>query len=108
MAGRWTAKSRIALGLVGLVVSMVLMAGLLGLIPDRTGAIRDGRAALAETMAASATVLESGSQLQKARAILALAVERNDDLQFGSATPAGWSAGRFNRSARRRLAAVAG
>ena len=47
-----TAKSRIALGQTGLLVSLLLFAIWLGLVPNRDGAIREGRAALAEAIAA--------------------------------------------------------
>ncbi len=42
-----------ALGQVSLVVSMLMTAGLFGLVPDRTAAVREGRAALAEAIAAT-------------------------------------------------------
>ena len=47
-------KTYIALGLSFLVVSLVLAAIFLGLVPDRIGAIREGRATLAESLAATA------------------------------------------------------
>ena len=36
-------KSCVVLGLTGLVVSLVMMGSYIGLVPDRFGAIRDGR-----------------------------------------------------------------
>ena len=51
MSMRLTARFRVALGQVGLLVSLLLVAVLLGLVPDRSTAIRQGRAALAETVA---------------------------------------------------------
>ena len=46
-------KSRMAIGQVSLVVSILMTASLLGLMPDRIAAVRDGRAALAEARAAT-------------------------------------------------------
>ncbi|MEE9492340.1 MAG: hypothetical protein V3W04_03025, partial [Gammaproteobacteria bacterium] len=46
-----TAKFHIALGEAFLVISILLAAFYLGLVPDRDSAIRDGRVALAETIA---------------------------------------------------------
>ena len=47
------AKSRIALGQIGLLASVLLAASFVGLIPDQRASIRDGRAALAEALAAN-------------------------------------------------------
>jgi len=46
-------KSRMAIGQFSLVVSILMTASLLGLMPDRPTAIREGRAALAEAIAAT-------------------------------------------------------
>ena len=75
-----SAKSRIAIGQTGLVVSLVLTAALLGLVPDRIGAVREGRAAMAEILAANASMLITLSEVDKARGVLGLAVERNPSL----------------------------
>jgi hypothetical protein len=45
-------KPRMALGQVSLVVSRLMAASLVGLVPDRPAAVRKGRAALAEAIAA--------------------------------------------------------
>ena len=42
-------RTYIALGLAFLVVSLLLVAAFAGLVPDRSAAIREGRAALAES-----------------------------------------------------------
>jgi hypothetical protein len=54
---RLSAKSRIALGQVGLVASVLLGASFIGLIPDQRASIREGRAALAEALAANSSAL---------------------------------------------------
>ena len=58
---RLTAKFHIALGQTGLLASLLLVAIYLGLVPDRVGAIREGRAALAEAIAARCTPRSSRS-----------------------------------------------
>ena len=75
-----SAKARIALGLVGLMVSLVLIASTLDLVPDRRLAMREARAALAEVIAVNTSVWIEEGQLQRAEATLGLAVERNADL----------------------------
>ena len=50
-------KSRMAIDQVSLVVSILMPASLFGLVPDRIAAVRDGRAALAEAIAATQSTL---------------------------------------------------
>ncbi len=73
-------KSRLAIGQVCLVVSILLTASLLGFIPDRTGAVRDGRTALAESIAANSSILLTQKDFDRLDGILQLVVERNEDL----------------------------
>ena len=75
-----SAKSRIALGQVGLVVSLVLGAMFLGLVPDRDSAVREGRAALAEAIAANSSVFVTQADIRRLEATLRFVVERNADL----------------------------
>ena len=77
-------KSRMAIGLVSLVVSILLTASLLDLIPDRTAAVRDGRAALAEAIAANSSILITQKDLDRLEGILYLVVDRNEDLLSAS------------------------
>jgi PAS domain S-box-containing protein len=77
---RFSAKCHIALGLTFLVVSLVLVAFYLGFVPDRLGAIRAGRAALAESIAANSSVFISQSDIRRLEANLRLVVTRNPDL----------------------------
>jgi PAS domain-containing protein len=70
----------IAVGLAALTASIMLMASMLGLIPDRASAVRDGRAALAETLAAETTSLIGARDFARVQAILRFVVKRNDDL----------------------------
>ncbi len=77
-------KSRMAIGQVSLVVSMLLTASLFGLIPDRTAAVRDGRAALAEAIAANSSILITQKDLDRVEGILNLVVDRNKNLLSAS------------------------
>ncbi|MFT5445159.1 MAG: PAS domain S-box-containing protein [Gammaproteobacteria bacterium] len=75
-----SAKARIALGLVGLMVSLVLIAATLDLVPDRDMAMREGRAALAEVIAVNTSNWIEKNDLPQAQETLGLAVDRNADL----------------------------
>ena len=77
MKKRSTAKLRVALGQVGLLVSLFLVALLLGLVPDRRSAVREGRAVLAETVALTASDHISHATTRKLESILQVIVERN-------------------------------
>jgi len=73
-------RSYIALGLVSLVSSALLAASFLGLIPDRADAQRQGRMALAESVAASSTALLSGGDASRVDALLRFVQKRNPEL----------------------------
>ncbi len=75
-----SAKTRIALGQVGLLLSLLLTAAVLGVIPDRDTAVREGRAMLAEALAVNSSVFLTGADLRRLEADLKLVVERNADL----------------------------
>jgi PAS domain S-box-containing protein len=73
-----TTRTYLATGLAFLVASIVLAAAFFGLMPDRAGALREGRAALTELAAANATALATRGELAQAEAMLRFIVERND------------------------------
>jgi PAS domain S-box-containing protein len=77
---RFSAKFHIALGLTFLLVSLILVAFSLGLVPDRLGAIRQGRAALAEAIAANTSVFISHADIRRLEANLRLVVARNPEI----------------------------
>ena len=78
---KWlNARVYISFGLASLAASVVLISSMFGLFPDRDHAVREGRAALAETLAASATALVSERKTAQLHAILSLAVRRNDQM----------------------------
>jgi PAS domain S-box-containing protein len=74
-------KAHIAVGLTALVTSALILGAALGLLPDRHGAIRSGRIALAEFVAASATALIMAREPKRLEAVLRFVVERNDELR---------------------------
>ena len=77
---RPSARFFVAFGLASLLASVMLMAMYLD-IPDPNNTIRLGRAALAESIAASTSTLVNQSDAARIQAMLAFIVERNPDLQ---------------------------
>ena len=75
-----TAKFHIALGEAFLVISILLAAFYLGLVPDRDSAIRDGRVALAETIALNSSFQIEQTDNAGLEAVLAMVVKRNTDI----------------------------
>ena len=70
----------VAFGLSSLLASVLLSAMYLGVVPDRTGAIRLGRAALAESVTASISTFVNQSNLEPIQPLLEFLVERNHEL----------------------------
>jgi PAS domain S-box-containing protein len=77
---RLSVKHRVVIGLVGLTVSLVMLAFIFGIVPDRESAVRDGRAALAEAVALHSTMAVMSTNLQNLEADYKLLTERNPDL----------------------------
>jgi len=77
---RFSARFHITLGLTFLVVTLVLVASYLGFVPDRVGALRAGRTALAESIAANSSVFLSQTDIRRLDATLRLVVARNPDI----------------------------
>jgi PAS domain S-box-containing protein len=73
-------RTYISLGLVSLVSSALLAASFLGLVPDRVGAVREGRIALAESIAASSTALLSSADPRRLEDVLRFVQKRNASL----------------------------
>jgi len=74
------ATAHIALGLSFILMTLLLGALSIGLIPDRHLAVREGRAQLAEAVAITGSVMVTQGNLRTLEATLGLVVERNDDL----------------------------
>nr|WP_283254291.1 PAS domain-containing sensor histidine kinase [Ramlibacter paludis] len=73
-------KTYISLGLASIVSTALLAASFLGLVPDRQSAVREGRVALAESVAASSAALLGGSDPARLEEVLRFIQKRNDDL----------------------------
>jgi PAS domain S-box-containing protein len=74
-------RTYITLGLVSLVSTALLAASFLGLVPDRAGAVREGRVALAESMAAATTALLSSGDARPLEDMLRFVQGRNPQLR---------------------------
>jgi PAS domain S-box-containing protein len=73
-------RTYISLGLVSLVSTVLLAASFFGLVPDRQSAIRDGRVALAESLAASSTAILNSADPRPLQDVLRFVQKRNPDL----------------------------
>jgi PAS domain S-box-containing protein len=76
-----TTRTYLSIGLAFLVASIVLAAAFFGLVPDRAGALREGRTALAELAAASSTGVVNPEAAPRVQAMLTFMLERNHDLR---------------------------
>lgn len=79
-----SAKSRISMGLVSMLVCLVISASYMGLIPDRYSAVVDGRVAIAETIAVNSSVFITRNDLRRMQAHLKLLISRDDNLLSGA------------------------
>ncbi|MFL6571511.1 MAG: ATP-binding protein [Burkholderiales bacterium] len=75
-----SARTHIALGLASIVTTALLLGVFAGLLPDRAGAVRHGRIALAESIAATSTALITANDRRRLESVLRFLVERNDEL----------------------------
>ncbi|RYY89342.1 MAG: PAS domain-containing protein, partial [Comamonadaceae bacterium] len=77
----FNARTYICLGLVSIVSTALLAASFLGLVPDRKAAIREGRLALAESVAASSAAFLSSGEPKRLEDVLRFVQKRNADLR---------------------------
>jgi len=75
-----SAKTHIALGQTFLLTSLLLVAFVLGLVPDRPAAVRAGRTALAEAIAIHGSAMITRSDLRGLDATLRVIAQRNPEL----------------------------
>jgi PAS domain S-box-containing protein len=73
-------RTHIALGLTSIVLTGLLAATFVGLLPDRVDAVRQGRIALAESAAATSTALITANERRRLESVLRFLVERNAEL----------------------------
>jgi len=77
---RQSTRFRLVLGLSGMLVSLLLLAAMIGLVPDQHGAIRDGHARLAEAIAVNTSIFITNSDIRRMKANLQVVVDRNDEI----------------------------
>ena len=75
-----TAKTRILVGQLGLLFSILIAAMTLGIIPDHREVARRGRAALCEALAVSSFFYIGRNDFHTLEQLLETVVERNEDL----------------------------
>lgn len=73
-------KFRVTLGLVGILVSLIMMAHYIGIIPDNETLRQESRASLSETIAIHSTALLHSDNYTRLENDFKFVAERNDDL----------------------------
>jgi PAS domain S-box-containing protein len=81
LLGKLGARNLVTLGLVSVVTSILLVATLLGMVPDETSAKREARAAVSEMVAAVSGGYLSQAHAQRLGPFLAFVLERNRELK---------------------------
>ena len=76
-----SAKFRVSLGLVGIIISVIMIASYFDIIPDTVSRLRKDRAILAETIAIYSSALVKKAKPERILGDFELILERNDDLQ---------------------------
>ncbi|WP_413700509.1 Hpt domain-containing protein [Psychromonas sp. KJ10-10] len=80
-------KSKISLGLVSILVCICIGASLLGLFPDRYGAVLAGRVAIAELVAVNSSAFITRNDIRRMEANLQILISRNDDILSATVKP---------------------
>ncbi|MCG6938351.1 MAG: response regulator [Gammaproteobacteria bacterium] len=75
-----SARFKLSLGLSSMIVSLLLLAVMVGLVPDRQAAILDGHARLAESIAVNSSIFITTSDIRRMKANLQVVVDRNNDI----------------------------
>ena len=73
-------RVRIVFGLTNLMVSILLLAMALGIVPDRREAVIEGRSRLCEAMAINSSVLIGRDDLRRLQAILTVLDTRHEEI----------------------------
>ncbi len=81
-----SAKFHLALGLTSIVMTLLLTATMLNLIPDRQNAVMHGRVALAESIASSSTLFIAQEDFSSIQSNLEFIIGRNEALQAATVT----------------------
>lgn len=73
-------RLRITIGLASLLMSVLLGAMVLRIVPDQRQAVTEGRSRLCEAMAVNSSVMVSRQDMNRLQAILTVLVERHEDI----------------------------
>jgi diguanylate cyclase (GGDEF)-like protein len=84
MTSRVSTAWRLSFGLALLTISVVLAADLIGLVPNQTKAVLEGRKQLCESLAIQSAVCLERNDLAAVQATMRLAVDRNDHVLSAS------------------------
>ena len=71
---------RISLGLILTVISLIILSDLLGLMPDRTTAVIDGRRSMAESLAVQYSLAATKNDFESIKSSMRILVEKNDEV----------------------------
>ena len=71
---------RVSLGLIMAIVSIILLSDMIGIIPDRTTAVIDGRKKIAETLAVQYSLASRRNDYDSIESSMRMLVERNDEV----------------------------
>ncbi len=77
---RLNVKHRVVLGLISIMISFVMLAFFLGIVPDKDTAVREGHTALSEAIAIHSTAAVLSADFRRLKADYKLLVDRNPDL----------------------------
>ena len=77
---RLSSRNLLAMGLSSILICVLLLSDLVGLIPDRQRAVREGRIALSESVALTCGLLTASRNAEALAAYLAVLLERNPEL----------------------------
>ncbi|MDJ0877459.1 MAG: ATP-binding protein [Halieaceae bacterium] len=80
LTANWSATTRIAMGQISILTTLVLVASFFEIIPNRNEAVLQGRAAMAEVAALNTSILVTRSDLRRIDANLQLLTNRHDEL----------------------------
>ena len=82
------AKFQIALGEVGILLTILMAAAFLGLIPDTAQMQRESRALLAETIAINSSVFITRADIRRMETNLRVTIDRNESILSAAVRPA--------------------
>ena len=78
--GKHSAKIRITIGLISIIVSLILVSVLLGIFPNETTIERKARQALTETIATKSSIFITQADFYRMKTTLQVIVARNENM----------------------------